>query len=819
MAIFTISKYKIDKDEHIEDFERDTGIEVIDHEVDNLSELEDEFDDFQQMTYKQRKISNAKSEELYGMDNIERYEKMKSKFLKTNKNTDNNIVIHAESNIIDNRTDDLPEKQPFKGIKNNDQYEKNIEVAKIWSEKSMIFIITPQESIGALEDLWSKWNLMHLKHRRDSDMKSNELFGITNKEHYEKLKSQFLKKGETIDNQQLNDNTQTISSNQEKIEEKEKEIEKNIQESNIILAYKGLMELESIQNKTLLDESMISNIKNKVSNNINHNVNEYYDKLNDLPFFLPSEMEELGVYFSDPFYDSLPDNKYLDNEGNIQTKSWFNCYNRTISGFLNEDYNKYTSLWINKLNILYKDYSSIKESGDIEAINARKQSILELGWNPEVDFNLENRIKASNKTKQKLKSLYSKELYDLSEFYIDCEPSKYIHESSENINKIPLFIVLSYSGNVFSKAVTKFTKGKFSHSALGLDVELDRLYSYNLVDGGFSLESLERYKKKNSESNIAVMCTFVSKTDLRKIKTSLDYLIANRNMTRYSITNILGIGLNKDFEFNTSMICSQFVDRILKMVNIDYTNKPSGLVTPNDFYVNKSNKIYKIYEGKITEYNPRKTTTLISKLQKNSNYIVQENVSILNESQFIDSMNTNLDRLLYLNENTNVLSDNCKMVFEEFIKPYIDIYYYNEAKEFPVQFDAEGNLLIKNMKKLDFEAEYSKSHKLLIIYHEQNNLEGIKYELSKLWFMNNVIEKRIYNQKISDDEKRKLHKARAKILNDFNKYLRIVTYEDKQFNFTEYYNNTPFSDATIKIDRHTIKHGANLAKLIAGILV
>lgn len=815
MAIFSISKYKLDKDEHIEDFERDTGIEVIDHEVDNLNELEDELDDFQQMTYKQRKISNAKSEELYGMDNIERYDKMKSEFLKSSKNTDDNIIIQAESNIIDSREEHVPSPESEQDKKETQEYEKGTEEAKSWSEKSMIYIITQQESISALEELWNNWNLMHQKHRRDSDMKSIELFGITNKDHYEKLKSVFLKQRSDDDTNKI----QTVSSNQERIEKKEEEIESDIQEGNILSICKSLMELETLENKTMIDEAMITNIKKKASNNMIHNVNEYYDKLNDLPFFLPSEMEELGVYFNNPFYNSA-DNRYLDKEEEIETKSWFDCYNRTISGFLNEDYNKYTSLWINKLNTLYSDYSYIKESGDINMINSRKQSILELGWNPEIEFTLENRIKASNKTKQKLKSLYNKEVYNLSEFYNECTPSKYIYEAVEtDTDKIPLFVVLSYSGSGFSKVITKYTNSKFSHSALGLDIGLEKLYSYNLSGNGFSLESLERYKKQNSESDIVVMCTFVKKKDIKKIKSSLDYLIANKDNTRYSVANILGIGLNKDFEFNTTMICSQFVDRMLKMVNVDYTNKPSGLVTPNDLYINKSKKIYKIYEGKITDYNPNKTATLIKKLQKNPNYIVQENTSIINESQFIESMNNSLDRLLYLNENMDVLTDNCKAIFEGYVKPFIDIYYYNETKEFPVQFDSEGNLLIKNMKRLDFESEYSKSHKLLVIYHEQNNLEGMKYELSKLWFMNTILEKKIYNQKISEDDKKKLHKVRARILNDFNKYLRFVTDEDKQFNFTEYYNNTPFSDATIKIDKHTIKHGANLAKLIAGTLV
>ena len=816
MAIFSISKYKLDKDEHIEDFERDTGIEVIDHEVDDLEELEDEFDDFQQMTHKQRRISNAKSEELYGMDNEERYNKMKSEFLKSNKNTDDNIIIQAESNIIDTTQEHVPSPESEQDKKETQLYEKRTEEAKSWSEKSSIYIITQEESISDLEALWNNWNSMHLKLRRDSDMKSIELFGITNKEHYEKLKSVFLKQRPDNDSNKI----QTISSNQERIKKKEDEIETNIEEGNILSVCKLLMELETLEDKTIVDESMITNIKKKVSKNIIHNVNEYYDKLNDLPFFLPSEMEELGVYFNNPFYDFSADNRYLDKEEEIETKSWFDCYNRTITGFLNEDYNKYTSLWINKLNVLYSDYSHIKESGNANMINSRKQSILELGWNPEIEFTLENRVKASNNTKQKLKSLYSKEIYNLSEFYNECTPSEYLYESTETeTDKIPLFIVLSYSGSTFSRVITKYTKSKFSHSALGLDIGLEKLYSYNLSENGFSLESLERYKKKNSESDIVVMCTFIKKKDLRKVKSNLDYLIANKDTTRYSVTNILGIGLNKDFEFNTSMICSQFVDRMLKMVNVDYTNKPSGLVTPNDLYINKSKKIYKVYEGKITDYNPNKTATLIKKLQRNPNYIVQENTSILNESQFIESINNNLDRLLYLNENMNVLSDGCKSIFEEYVKPFIDIYYYNETKEFPVQFDKEGNLLIKNMKRLDFESEYSKSHKLLVIYHEQSNIEGIKYELSKLWFMNTIIEKKIYNQKISEDDKKKLHKVRARILNDFNKYLRFVTSEDNQFNFTEYYNNTPFSDATIKIDKHTIKHGANLAKLIAGVLV
>lgn len=136
-----------------------------------------------------------------------------------------------------------------------------------------------------------------------------------------------------------------------------------------------------------------------------------------------------------------------------------------------------------------------------------------------------------------------------------------------------------------------------------------------------------------------------------------------------------------------------------------------------------------------------------------------------------------------------------------------------EAKEFPVDFEEDGSLIIKNYKKLDFEAEYSKSHKLLMIYSKTENIEGIKYELSKLWFMNVVLEKRIYSNP-PEDKLKEYTKVRARILNDFNKYLKYVLEKEPDFNFTEYYNNSPFSDVSIKIPGSLISGLIQLLKQI-----
>ena len=107
-----------------------------------------------------------------------------------------------------------------------------------------------------------------------------------------------------------------------------------------------------------------------------------------------------------------------------------------------------------------------------------------------------------------------------------------------------------------------------------------------------------------------------------------------------------------------------------------------------------------------------------------------------------------------------------------------------------------------------------KCHRLLTAYEKTEELEGIKYELAKLWFMNCLLEEKIYDSKLSKKEKDEYYKSRARILNDFAYYSKFVLEREKGFNFTKYYNSTPFSDI-LKVDKHTIKYTSQAVKNIA----
>jgi hypothetical protein len=152
-------------------------------------------------------------------------------------------------------------------------------------------------------------------------------------------------------------------------------------------------------------------------------------------------------------------------------------------------------------------------------------------------------------------------------------------------------------------------------------------------------------------------------------------------------------------------------------------------------------------------------------------------------------MNRMAKKVKYVNEASNSIID-------DFVYPAL-----MEAK-FPIEFNKDGDVLITN-KFVDFDREYSASHKLLLQYAKANNTEAMKYELARLYYMNYILERRLYhNNSLSNKDKN--IKTRARVLNDFNKYLKFVLNKEPKFNFSEYYEKSIFYPHTIEVKSSTI---------------
>lgn len=750
----------VEKEKRREEINK-SGMYYIIKDVDTLESLEKEWSKYNSFNKELRHRSDEMSFEIYGKDNEERYAEMKSKLLNKDDFSIEDIPLESSRIVRQER------RIPSVTIRySDDQIEEAIE----WSNRSSRSIVYPTDNLETLERLWRQFNNQHRQLQRESDWKSLELFGLNNQDHYEYLKSKFLigdidddpeEIVEPPDDQFPRTNLFEMTSFEygclainelSGIEKDAKKLELSLYEAKALS--------ENIKKERVLSDSIESEDL----------AIDFVD--NRVPSVLPSltsdEMLDLGVYGADDYYAEY---KALRLNENFTSKDWFEDYRNVCSGIISENTEELTLLRYNKLGELVAELQ--RDPNNLQL----KQWILELGWNPEIPYTQENKLLAYKNTKEKLKNFYNEfEFVDIS----NIDNISYIDEAVDEESKLyPLYLVILSSTTPFGKAIKKFTHSIYSHSGLSFDSKMNKIYSYNLDNGhhggGLSFENINGY---GEESNILVNVIFLTKKDITKIKTKLDYYISNFNKTNYSIKNIFNIVTNKVEDSDLSLVCSQFVDKMLKSIGIDITHKPSNLVTPKDLSEVKSKKIYTVYKGPTRKYNQKSVDKKLNKL-RNTAKVFKEYFS----GRGLDSL----------------------------IETY-ELVPIGEAKEFPVQFDKEGNLLIKNMKKMNYDEEYMKSHKLLKLYEKSKNVEGIKYELAKLWFMYNLLEKIRFNKKLSEDELKSVNDSRARIQNDFQKYLTFVQKYEQDFNFNEYYESTPFSDAAYKVNASTLKYSIKLLK-------
>lgn len=346
----------------------------------------------------------------------------------------------------------------------------------------------------------------------------------------------------------------------------------------------------------------------------------------------------------------------------------------------------------------------------------------------------------------------------------------------------PVFIVTVFTGSTIGKIIQKATHNIYSHAALALDSNLEKLYSYNLhtnnTTGGLSFESISGYIDDSRDATMQVSVVYLKKRDYKTLKDRFKWLEDNYDKTSYNVLNLFKILIGKvdNGKDQLSMVCSQFVDSMFKFINVDLTDKPSSLVTPGDISKINHKKVYKIYEGSVANYDPE---------------LVDKQLALLNNKHGI------------------------KPIKESSITYSFDIKPIFESKEFPIQFDEEGNLLISKKENIDFLMEYKKTKKLRVNYAKYNNLEGMKYEAAKLWYMNTILIALIENwDGKSYSDKEDWTGTRSKILTEFSLYMNQIQKIDTSFNFSQYYESTPFGSVKIKINRSTIVGVSKIIKQI-----
>ena len=571
-----------------------------------LEELEALWNKFlSTMTIRQQRLCDDRSIQIYGLTNQQHYEQLKSEFVEKTKEkkpekkiVPDDSIVNSNKDGVDNFTVDTDED--FEGLI-IDEGVSEAETDTGFS--SGIYVIpdiegkTNEDKLKDLEQHYAKYMTLSVDKRRLSDDGSRMMYGLSNQERYDQLKGELLT---TIDTSGFDKTIAKLEPNS--TDDKAAVVEAMFHDKDTFVGQHFLQSLEESKKSEKPVKS----------------------RLNNTPYFTPTELIDMGVHGNDNYYSQKADNDGLSKD--ISSTAWFDSYKEMIAQHVYEDY---TADWIKTLDRLYSDFDKIKECGTEEEILARKQSILDLGWNPEIEFSRENRAKAAMRINTYIDTCVPRDIFINMDNVapIDDEAYDSVEEAVSKETHKPVFIILTKGKTpIISSGIQKATKSEYSHASISFDPELKELYSYNFrkENLGFVMEKLETIK----DVPITVWCFFVESEVVEKMKEKIyDF---KTHKTHYDFRILPRILVKKDIkpddnEYN--QVCSTFVDYILKIGNINLV-KDINMPSPADIYdgiKTRANVIFNVYDGPASGYNGKK-------IRKKVEYLIKkDSTEALNE--------------------------------------------------------------------------------------------------------------------------------------------------------------------------------------------
>lgn len=684
-------------------FMRDTNYIII-KDTDDLEELERQYELFNsQLTTRQQRLSDDRSIEIWNMTNQEHYEALKIELMKKidskfgdedlNKEYDAfsydpeedvdddeiTSILNADLDNFEIPDDDNDITEPFKEestipIKNNDTevpepgyYYSNTQdmqkdnIADQYEIDSNVNIIgrvvgkDVDDYLSNLEKSFTKFNSQTHDHKNDSDDKCREIYGMSNIERYNKLKADALKfkSVKTVEKVVSTDNETLDSSQVQHLGEFVSQVYDNMQVVN---------EIEKLK------------------------VNKH-KRFNDTPYFTPTELIDMGVHGNHNFYSNEPDNDGLIT--NVKVATWFDSYKDMCMDHIFEDYRKD---WIDTLDMLYSDFENIKSSGDEEKILARKQSILDLGWNPEIQFNRKNRLKASKRVSKILDETIPRDIFiNLNDI---AEEDDIVEEQITKQTHKPVLLIFTQGKTpVVSQGIKLFTGSSYSHASISFDPELNEVYSYNMrgENFGFVRENLSSFK----DNIISVMAFFAPNHIVESLKNKINDFKDNKTTfdLRIFFNKILHID-HKVSKNEYNQVCSTFVDTVLKSGGINLVGDIE-IPDPGQLYnASKSvpNKIIEVFNDIATKYNGKTVKKKLNTLYNKKYISIEEALLIdvtLRNATKDDMDNRSINEVL--SDIANGVNPYSTKTFyhvsfddnldEEVLKPRIPTWITNELKK------------------------------------------------------------------------------------------------------------------------------------------
>lgn len=667
-----------------------------------------------------------------------------------------------------------------------DNIDSKMEIGDQYMKDTGYVLLIPANipDLDTLERYWDAYKTMVIRHQRMVDWMTVELFGLTNEQIYIGLKKKFLERGQDYKNDDNDPNIRFYVSESKLIENYLSTTIKKKDISNKELA-------QSLYNMSRVPDFYEKTVNKKIIagaldmfGDVNSNVPSNSWEYSDLPAYTPDEMIDMGIYDGgmNPETPIQPNDDMIISK--VVAEEWFREYVSFVAtGVCTDRYREINLERVRSLESLYSKKDSIPKT-------VWESYVRNLGWNPNVQFTPSRRVVNDILMRGVFREEYNQkyDIVDISDTISDTSIDRIREMDFSNTPFKPIYIILFTGKSNFSKAIKWWTNSKFSHAMISLDSSFKRCFSYGVERaqgrlGGFIIENLF---EKPKDSMCKIYAAFVSSSAYDTIKKNIDWFIENQKKTVYGFRNILTFLFQIPRQHDMNMICSQFVDRMIKLGNIDFTKKASSLLSPEDINraARRNRKIFTIFNN------------ITGKL--NTRVIDRKMEQIYSKGKILESV----DFCMYqINESDDI--------YRRLLTPI------DEIRELPIRFTSNGDILVDAPKRVDYEAEYAKSHKLLMEYDKGNNIDGMKSELAHMWHYLLEIEEKLYGVKRTEPAERSaLLKVRARIIGDFKKYMKVVLRSDPHFDFSKYYEESPYSKDTYKISKSTINGLLKAVKII-----
>lgn len=528
----------------------------------NLRDLNIDMQNWQAMSYNMRKRSDDACIARYGINNTQLYELLRSMLIDDEFKKRKEQAV-SESDVDGDNDPNLRISQINKSKEVQDQTGEAI-IDDWLGDK-------PLPNYGEyLQAQYNKYIALTPDMRENSDQSSLSIWGYTVPNMYNIM----LNKWNAY--KELNDDEDVV--HPDTLQNYVSDVDECVTNSDVLGMLVRKLDINTYRG-TLYENSVLENLCDTIDDNIDNG----YDYSSDVPlitpWFTPDEMENITGSEVDPYDYVLGNNSQELHE-------------------------------------------KIKEA----MASGNEDEILRLGWNPKVEYTPESADYARKRQIRWFNENKQIQIIDLSKFDVPVTEDTEEEVKHPILKLEPIYIVLISHEGFNSKAIRAATRSKYSHAGIAFDERLDRIYTFNAAtpDGrsGFSIESLDFYLEAKNPK-LKVITIFVSPEVKQKMQFVVDAYAKNKGRTYYDWSDLFRILLkkSKDTMYSLGMICSQFVDTVLKACNIDLTGKPSNLVTPKDFDMLTKNgaiaRAFVMYDGLVKNYKvsdvQRKVITLISR--------------------------------------------------------------------------------------------------------------------------------------------------------------------------------------------------------------